>query len=111
MSYLLSELAEKFEVMSTGDGSTRIEGVCGLSDDKRNHLAFVSQRSFLASASASQISGFISHPDFPVPNKPNLVSENPQFNLSLKQRFNKASLGSSYNRQGFLAVTSRTLYP
>jgi UDP-3-O-[3-hydroxymyristoyl] glucosamine N-acyltransferase len=79
MSYLLSELAEKFEVMSTGDGSTRIEGVCGLSDDKRNHLAFVSQRSFLASASASQISGFISHPDFPVPNKPNLVSENPEY--------------------------------
>jgi UDP-3-O-[3-hydroxymyristoyl] glucosamine N-acyltransferase len=79
MSYLISELSEKFNVVCTGDGSTRIEGVCGLSDDKKNHLAFISQKSFLETASASQISGFISHPDFPVPNKPSLLSKNPEY--------------------------------
>jgi UDP-3-O-[3-hydroxymyristoyl] glucosamine N-acyltransferase len=82
MSYLISELAEKFDVKFTGDGNVRIEGLCGLSDNKKNHLAFLSQKSFLDTANASQISGFISHPDFPVSNKPNLVSENPEYLIS-----------------------------
>jgi UDP-3-O-[3-hydroxymyristoyl] glucosamine N-acyltransferase len=79
MQFSLSELAQRFALELNGDGCTGIQGICGITDNRAAHLAFVNDPRMLQPAADSQIPAFVTHPDHPVPGKSNLFHEHPDY--------------------------------
>jgi len=79
MTYSLAEIAQEFSLEFDGDGNLSIVGLCGLSDNLERHLSFVSSDGLAASAAASAIPAFLTHPDNPIPTKANLFHPDPEF--------------------------------
>ena len=79
MEISLRNIADKFDLLYEGNQDICIRGLCGLSDNFEEHLSFVTERTQVQLASESNITAFVSHPDFPVPKKENLLHENPEY--------------------------------
>ena len=82
MEISLRSIADKFDLLYDGSEDIRIRGLCGLSDNFKDHLSFVTEHSQMQLASESNITAFVSHPDFPVPEKENLLHENPEYAIA-----------------------------
>lgn len=83
MPHTLASLAERFGLVLDGDAGLAVDGVCGLSDDRPGHLAFVGEERHVATAAASRISAFVTRPDWPIPGKPALLADDPEHAIAL----------------------------
>ena len=82
MEISLRSIADKFSLLYKGNDDTYIHGLCGLSDNLEEHLSFVTSQGQIKLASESNVTAFVSHPDFPVPEKENLLHENPEYAIA-----------------------------
>ncbi len=82
MAYTLGDIADSFGFGLDGDPSLRIEGVCGLTDDRSGHLSFVASPKLLEQAAESSISAFITKPGMAVEGKANLTSDDPEYAMA-----------------------------
>ncbi len=107
MQHSLSSLAHAFKLDWQGSADTAIEGVCGLSDDRRGHLSFINDEKHLAAAAASQIAAFVTRPGLPVPGKGNLFHAHPEYMIArIAGLFAPSQLGSASGRHPSAAIAS-----
>ncbi|MFT4580995.1 MAG: UDP-3-O-[3-hydroxymyristoyl] glucosamine N-acyltransferase [Gammaproteobacteria bacterium] len=98
MAHSLAEIAEQFSMKYEGNGELEIAGLCGLSDNFKNHLSFVADRRLLGAASSSEIPAFITFLDCPVEGKVNLFHENPDYAMAMIANLYLQSASSSAQR-------------
>lgn len=98
MVYSLAQIAHEFSLDYDGDGALSIIGVCGLSDDRKDHLAYVSERKMVLAAKTSNIPAFVTRPDCQVAGKANLFHANPEYALAkIGRLFTRSQLTQSDN--------------
>ncbi len=79
MKYSVAKLAEKYDLSVSGNLELEIEGVCGISDNRLNHLSFVSHKNKIEQAIESEIQVFLAPNDFKIDGKTTLCHEFPEF--------------------------------
>lgn len=86
MTHTVATLAAQFSVETAGDTATTIAGVCGLSDNLADHLAFVADRRHVDEAAASDVAAFVTRPDAVIPGKSCLLHAHPEYLIALIAR-------------------------
>ena len=87
MHYKISEIKKQFKLESIGETSLTVCGVCGLSDNLTDHLAFIKERKYCEEASKSNIPAFVVTNDSIVSGKTNLIASDPEYVISKIARF------------------------
>lgn len=82
MRYFLRDLAQRFELDFDGDPDIELGGVCGLSDDLPDCLAFVAAGKQALAAATLHIPAFVTTPGNGVPGKANLYHTNPEYAIA-----------------------------
>ena len=82
MHYKISEIKKQFKLESIGETSLTVCGVCGLSDNLTDHLAFIKERKYCEEASKSNIPAFVVTNDSIVSGKTNLIASDPEYVIS-----------------------------
>ncbi len=82
MQHSLASLAAQFEVEFSGDPDLLITGVCGLSDDRPQHLAYLVDDKHVALAADSRISAFVTRPGLEVAGKARLLHDDPEYMIA-----------------------------
>jgi UDP-3-O-[3-hydroxymyristoyl] glucosamine N-acyltransferase len=82
MHYEISEIKKRFKLESVGETSLTVSGVCGLSDNLFEHLAFIKEKKYCEEASQSNIPAFIVNNDSIVSGKTNLIARDPEYVIS-----------------------------
>ncbi len=84
--YSIGEIAERLDLRFEGDGSLVIRGLCGLSDDRPERLAFVARPRHVAAARESAIPAFVTRPDLVIEGKTCLFHPHPEYAMALIAR-------------------------
>jgi UDP-3-O-[3-hydroxymyristoyl] glucosamine N-acyltransferase len=82
MAYRLADIGEQFSLPVEGDGTIKIDGLCGLSDNFDGHLSFVGDRRLLDAAAQSRIPAFVTMTGCPVAGKANLFHDYPDYAIA-----------------------------
>ncbi|MGB9711162.1 MAG: UDP-3-O-(3-hydroxymyristoyl)glucosamine N-acyltransferase [Thermodesulfovibrio sp.] len=75
----LFEIAKIFNAKVEGDGNIEITGVKGFEDSREGDITYIASSKYIESAKNSKASAFIVKEKIEEINKPQLITENPQF--------------------------------
>jgi UDP-3-O-[3-hydroxymyristoyl] glucosamine N-acyltransferase len=82
MHYKVSEIKKQFKLKSVGETSLTVYGICGLSDNLSDHLAFIKEKKYCEEASQSNIPAFVVNESSIVSGKTNLITSDPEYVIS-----------------------------